>query len=58
MKTFVAKVLLEYYTGYRYTLTLRVEATDKKNAIREIKNYCAEKCENKAVFNIIYINEI
>ena len=58
MKTFVAKVLLEYYTGYRYTSTLRVEAIDKKNAIREVKNYYAEKCENRAIFNITYINEI
>lgn len=57
MKIFIAKVAFECYTGYRYTSTLKVEATNKKDAIREIKNYCTEKCKNRAFFNIVYINE-
>jgi len=61
MKAFVAKATFEYHIGYQYhkvTHTLRVEATDKKSAIREIKRYFHEKYKDYGIFNVIYINEI
>lgn len=61
MKTFVAKATFEYHIGYQYhkvTHNLRVEVTDKKNAIREIRNYFHEKYKDHGIFNVISINEI
>ena len=61
MKTYVAKATFEYYIGYKYykvTHHLQVKTIDKKNAIREMKNYFHEKYKNCGIFNIIYINEV
>lgn len=61
MRTFIAKATFEYHIERQYhkvACSLRVEAADKKSAIREIKNYFHENFKDCGTFNIIYINEI
>lgn len=61
MKTFIVKATFEYHIERQYyemACTLRVEAADKKDAIREIKSYFHENFKDCGTFNIIYINEI